>query len=43
MAGGVCKSRMSLNSAARNQSAGTELKPLDGLKYVKTLTHKVEV
>lgn len=33
----------SLNPAERDQSAGIELKPLDGLKDVRPITHKAEV
>lgn len=40
---GTSKSEPSLNSLERNQSAGIEFKSLDGLKYIKLLTYKVEV
>lgn len=40
---GVSELGVSLNFSERNQSAGIELKPLNGLKCVKPLTHKVEV
>ena len=40
---GVSKLGVSLDSSEKNQSAGIELKSLDGMKYVKPLTHKVEV
>ena len=40
---GISELCISLNFSERNQNAGIELNPLNGLKCVKPLTHKVEV